>query len=400
MQPVLRQARAGRLSRRSCFRVGLARERIIELKREAARIETAVAIAPYRFDSHWLVGAKTRLMDRFSPQVELIHLPGACYAGGTLNLFRDQETTTACTPRPTRKNRVRFALGRKRLVDLRSAPLIDLRFENFMNWAHQLNRYLPLSLLLRQTFGGRDERVTILLPKAMPKLIADIYRHFEFDVVVTDEDVAGCRLSWSVENENSLHSHVHLMVRQVTDGRDNRFFHHIDGLPKKIFIARRGTRKISNFAEIEDLLVERGYVTVYPEEHSPLVQIAMIRQASAIVAIHGAGLGPILYRQPGSELTLLEIMPAGMMTDFFRITCDQVGGRYCAVRGRLKSAYIEPAYGASPMLEFSFDDFEVDSESLKVALEILRNGELADGYPERWDDELGNSIRPRSHFVV
>lgn len=359
-----------------------------------SRTEVEVAIEPYRFSSHWLVGAKTRLMDRFSPQVELIRLPGAAYAGGMLTLFRENEPSTSQTLRPTRTNRLRFALGRMTPVDLGERLIVDLRFESFMNWAHQLNRYLPLSLLLRRTFALEAERVTVLLPAAMPKLIEDIYRHFDFDVLVTDEKVTGRRLGWSIEDDNIHHSHVHLMVRPVTDVKSAGHFPDVAGLPDKIFLSRRGTRKISNIEEVEALLSKHGYVTIYPEDHPPMVQIAMIRQAKAIVAIHGAGLGPILYRQPGSEVTLLEILPAGMMTDFFRIMCDQVGGRYCAVRGRLKPDYVKQAYGDAPMLAYSFDDFEVDVESVKVALEILRTGEVADGYPERWQDEHGMPIRP------
>jgi len=58
------------------------------------------------------------------------------------------------------------------------------------------------------------------------------------------------------------------------------------------------------------------------------------------------------------------------MTRWFGIMCEQVGGKYIAVRGRLKPEYIAGLYSAEPFLSYCHDEFEIDPRSLKVALEI------------------------------
>ncbi len=360
------------------------------------RQETDIVIAPYRFGQSWIVGARTYLVDRFNPQVELIHMPACTYAGGLLTLFRDDEATIKRAPRPGRVNRMRAWLAPGRPVDFGRAPILDLRWEHYFNWSHQINRLLPLAGLLRERLVTPDERVTVILPAGMPPFMEQVYRHFGFDALRSDGPVGGCRLGWRIDDYNVVLSHVHHITREWSEDRDGRYFPVVEGLPKKIFISRRKQRAIVNAAEVEALLASRGYETIYAEDYSPFDQFALLRQATDVVAIHGAAIAPILFRERGRDFTLLEILPAGHMTNFYQMMCDQVGGRYCAVRGRIKARYIAGAYADEPFVEYSLDDFEVDPESLKVALEILRRGGPADEYPDRWRDEAGDTIRPKA----
>ena len=113
-----------------------------------------------------------------------------------------------------------------------------------------------------------------------------------------------------------------------------------------------------------------GYVTVYPEDLSVEDQFQLFNTAEQIVAVHGAGLGPLLYRHPNSPLRhLVEILPCGHMTDFFRLMAQQVGVPWTGVRGRLKPEYVAPAYQMQNFFkQYSLDNFEVDPESLERAL--------------------------------
>jgi capsular polysaccharide biosynthesis protein len=145
-------------------------------------------------------------------------------------------------------------------------------------------------------------------------------------------------------------------------------------LPTNVFLSRRGTRALTNEAAIEALLSARGFVKVYAEDLSLPEQFALFRQAEEIVGIHGAGLAPLQYRSPSSPaLRFVELAPIGIMTRWFGIMCEQVGGKYAAVRGRIRPEYVPHLYRDEPYLKDANDSFEVDPKSLEKALEIVRS---------------------------
>jgi hypothetical protein len=51
--------------------------------------------------------------------------------------------------------------------------------------------------------------------------------------------------------------------------------------------------------------------------------------------------------------------------------CEQVGGKYIAVRGRVKPEYIRGLYAEEFFEEYCNDNFEIDPKSLRVALEMI-----------------------------
>ena len=76
--------------------------------------------------------------------------------------------------------------------------------------------------------------------------------------------------------------------------------------PEKIFLRRNsGTRKISNAAEIEKLLIAHGYVIVEPEKLTFLQQIKLCRNAKKIVSLTGAALANAIVCKPGTQVTVL-----------------------------------------------------------------------------------------------
>ncbi|MFC3169180.1 glycosyltransferase family 61 protein [Paracoccus fontiphilus] len=143
--------------------------------------------------------------------------------------------------------------------------------------------------------------------------------------------------------------------------------------PKRIFLARRKQRAISNQAQIEALLHPLGYSTVYPEDLPISDQFRLFNTAEQIVAVHGAGLAPLLYRHLESPLRyLVEILPCGHMTDFFRLMAQQVGCSWIGVRGRLKPEYIQCSYKRQGIFnQYSLDSFEVDPVSLERAIKQI-----------------------------
>jgi hypothetical protein len=63
------------------------------------------------------------------------------------------------------------------------------------------------------------------------------------------------------------------------------------------------------------------------------------------------------------------------MTRWFGMMCEQVGGKYIAVRGRLKPEYINDLYGPDFSERYCNDDFEIDPKSLEIALKMIELNE-------------------------
>lgn len=76
--------------------------------------------------------------------------------------------------------------------------------------------------------------------------------------------------------------------------------------PEKIFLRRNsGTRKATNAAELEMLLVARGYVIVETEKLTFLQQIQLFKNAKEIVAPTGAALSNAIFCKPGTHVAIL-----------------------------------------------------------------------------------------------
>lgn len=76
--------------------------------------------------------------------------------------------------------------------------------------------------------------------------------------------------------------------------------------PEKIFLRRNsGTRKVTNAAELEKLLVARGYVIVETEKLTFLQQIQLFKNAKEIVAPTGAALSNAIFCKPGTQVAIL-----------------------------------------------------------------------------------------------
>jgi hypothetical protein len=72
--------------------------------------------------------------------------------------------------------------------------------------------------------------------------------------------------------------------------------------PKRIYVSRRkaSSRGVSNDAALLGVLESHGFVEVRLEELGLAEQIALFREADAIVAPHGAGLTNLVFCEPGT----------------------------------------------------------------------------------------------------
>jgi capsular polysaccharide biosynthesis protein len=334
-------------------------------------VDLSLTIEPTTTDSHWMLGAKTMLLDRVVPHIERMFLPPAVSVGGIVTFHYDGGSHIA-ESRRTGLRAIKHRLTTKDRPGARiDTPFVDMRNDAPQNWSHALLFHIPMSHAARQALGTE---LTVLLPANIPSYVVAIFRTFGFPVVATDWAVEGrlCRVTTS--NTDIVKNIVGDLIVDLVDQ-----VHAIPpapgdaDLPEKIFVARKGTRAVTNQAEIEAILAPLGYVTVYPERFSPLDQIRMFDRAIDVVGVHGAALAPIAYRRRSRPpLKLVEILPAAHMTDFHRVILNGVGGKYVGVRGRITVGDAAAAYRfGEPYVANSLSNFEVDPDSLRLALEMI-----------------------------
>lgn len=319
-----------------------------------------------------IVTAQSYLIDRFLPDVEIIALPEKPRAGGTLTWTAGPITAKA----PETRSRRQFLAKRP---GQQSAPdgrwIMDMRLKSPENWAHFLNNHIPLAFGLAELAGRDIAQATLVLPKAAPGYILAAAEVFGLDVLATDDSVTGDGIAfelapWTAQRP-MRHAWVNLAApRAVMAGLDAGA--PATALPRKVFVSRQDTRMLSNAGEIEAILKPMGFETVFPETLSAADQIRLIRGADEIVAIHTAGLAPLLYCDPDHRpRRLIELLPCGHMTDVYRAMAAEVGCDWIGVRGRIKPEYVRQAYQLDqPFKAHSLDNFEIDPVSLTRAFEL------------------------------
>lgn len=129
---------------------------------------------------------------------------------------------------------------------------------------------------------------------------------------------------------------------------------------RRIYVARRGRRKVSNETELVPVLERAGIEVVAMEGLSLEAQIAAFRGASLVVAPHGAALAHLVHAAPGA--TLVELIPRGYLNQSFYALAGACGMRYRALLG-------EPAPSSSG--DPTVRDFTIEAQRLDRALRAV-----------------------------
>ena len=271
------------------------------------------AIVSKTISSGTLVTAPSFLIDRFKPDCEIITLPEKVMARGTLRW-----ETGAVVAKPPKKN------GLRALINGNGTPvtisedrwIIDLRDNSPANWAHFLNNHLPLLFASASAAGLDPNRALALLPTDIPQYILNVAALFGITTHLTDGVVEGHGVICGIEPWGALRTARADWVRLAApQARLAAILAEPPetSLPKKVFLTRKDTRTLSNKSEVEEVLTGRGFESVLPETLSPADQFRLILGAEEIVAIHGAGLAPLLYCTPGAAPKLfIELLPCGL----------------------------------------------------------------------------------------
>jgi len=107
--------------------------------------------------------------------------------------------------------------------------------------------------------------------------------------------------------------------------------------PQKIYLRRDSSmREIINAAEVEKLLVARGYVIVEPEKLTFLQQLQVFRNARAIVAPTGAGLSNAICCKRGTHVVVLMAKHKNMIYRYWSNLLTPIQVQVSYVLGNIK----------------------------------------------------------------
>lgn len=327
-------------------------------------------IAPYRIDPAWMITASSFLADRIIPDCERIHLPAREVHGGILSYGRGP-----LPPAPAPERRFATLRPWRRDPETLAAPhedVFDLRRNTPSNWAHFLNNHLPIFFTVCDRLAIAPSEALLVLPEQTPDYILGMTTLLGLKTLTTDAQIDGNGVLYDATPWTGIRPLRHTWVDTPTV---NDALARLDGVqdtPSRVFLSRRGTRAPTNEDEVMERLRAKGFSKIYPEDLSPAQQIQLFRQAETMVAVHGAGLAPLLYTRHGGRLRhLVEILHAGHMTDVYRVMAHQVDVQWIGVRGRLKPQYIKEAYDiGSTYTAHSLDNFEIDLSALETAFDM------------------------------
>lgn len=331
--------------------------------------DAVMEIAPYWTEAVNLIAPPSYMQDRFDPECEHIVLARREVDYGVLRYQLAHGEAALHLPKGRLKKMMSSGRRRKTRA-LADKVLFDFRLRTPENWAHFLNNHLPIFFALCDRLDLSWDETLILLPADMPAYVHAAAELFGLNVLASDDVVSGRCVQFeadpwvgirSIRAQWVQNTRVHAALTRATAGGDP--------LPRRVFLARRDTRQVSNGAEVEAFLARYGFVTLYAEDLCVADQFRLFREVEHITAIHGAALAPLLYRPDNSALRqVIEILPCGHMTDVYRVMAEQVGCAWIGVRGKIKPEYVKPAYNiGAGFAAFSLDDFEVDLKTLELA---------------------------------
>ncbi|HXG80435.1 MAG TPA: glycosyltransferase family 61 protein [Sphingomicrobium sp.] len=328
--------------------------------------------------AQWLVGARTRLVDSWTPAPEMVRMPPILLQEGKLILSIAQGVSKA--PTQSLRRRVHNLVHRAPKV-LHGAPgtaYFDARFDGLHNFSHMFFLVGPLGLLARK-FCREDAGIgnfAVVVRSTARDFAVEALRTLNLDVIRSDADLHG--MTVRIEEQGR-----YLPLRLLGDLLPAGLAQKIQAgppTPPKIYLARRGTRSIVNAEEIDPIIERFGYRKIYLEDLPILEQIRTVALASEIVAVHGAALGPLAWRTilPPSRLKLVEIFSPGYIVSLYREIAALLGGDWIGVRGRHSPEFVRDLDQRGQARSHEAAPIDVDPEALRLAIDYSEQGRTGD----------------------
>lgn len=333
-----------------------------------------IAAPPVLQPAQYVIGARSLLMDRAVPLPEILVIPPRRSQESHLTLSYDgRPGKLEPTGSWKRQLSERVKLAKR---PGKGVPILDLRPIGPNNWSHALNIAFPLALMVRDRFrdAGLPDPVFVC-PGKMSGRIVELFERFDLTVLCTSGAVKGAVIvADPVDPNEQVLAHFRDWIAPHADGMRALIAEGAGEIPDRVFLDRRDGRTLANGDAVRGFLEDRGFSTIYPEDLSLAQQCALLCTPSQIVAIHGAGIAPLMFRQPGAgPFRFVEILTPGHMTVYFKKFTDGLPADYRMLRGRPTAKMSAAAYDLTTSFAdyagaFSLAPFEVDLSTLNLAL--------------------------------
>jgi hypothetical protein len=336
------------------------------------KLTQTISIQSFMVERDWLMAPKTFMTDSFEPFVEEIFLPMIESDAGKLILTLEPNSHAKIESNSFIK---KLLLSREKAQTIDQEVILDLRAYSPGNLAHAITIHLPIALYVTDFLNSNGQKNPLLVfPKKLPNHVNVLFSELGFKTLLTDGTVYGNVCRYQLDTLTCLRSVLPELIKRSFSNSDlpQKLQTIHNELPRKIFISRRDSRCLSNEVQVESFLAQKGYKKLYLEDYTILEQLALVSLADNIVAIHGAALGPLIFRQLFDKpaLKLVELYSPAHMSDIYRIVMHQIAGKWIGVRGRAWPKLIEQAYECSSdkVRQYSLNNFELCLDSLKLAL--------------------------------
>ena len=331
----------------------------------------------YSVKRDWLIAPSTYLVDSFEPFVEEIFLPEISTKPGQLKFDLKNNAEAFFFQKQNKLGKIQNLFINKETFLNLDEVFIDLRQHYPSNLAHAITIHLPLALCARKYLSSISiQKLILIFPATLPNHIKNLFSIIGFEFVCTNAVVKGRQCTYELDSLICIRGALPEIISSTLTETElpNQLLQAHKGLPKKIFISRKDTRKLTNEKQVEEFLLKEGYQKIYMEDYSMLQQLAIVSLADKIVAIHGAALGPLIFRGMFElrPLELVEIFSPAHMSNVYRIVMHQISGCWIGVRGRVWPKLIKQAYECeeSKVRQYSLDNFEICLESLEKAIHV------------------------------
>jgi hypothetical protein len=285
-------------------------------------------LQPPSIPEAWMIGARTRLLDCWEPQAEWIRLP-------ELQFPARQYSIRIKSDEPSSRPNASSAANQVAPISIDGA-FYDARMHGGANIAHCIINGLAITLACRRALSvlGRSGPDHVVVPANTASFVIETFRLFGITPVPTDGLVMGDQVETNLDAAACIQLGPDVLPKTFQSTLDAGTM----AYPRRLFLARRGSRSIRNDREVESILVGEGFQTIYPERLAVVEQFRHIWNADLIVGIHGAAFAPIMFRSLKSEgepLGVLELFGPGYIVTLYRHMTGAIGGRWVGVRGHV-----------------------------------------------------------------
>jgi hypothetical protein len=315
----------------------------------------AVEVAPAKLFTY-----PTRLAGAWHPEVLEIYKPGYRLDRPDSELKVERSSTEALNIQRKSKNLLRWAaqtFGAP--IAIENSCLYDTRFDTDKNIAHILTNVAPAALLSQ----GHYRDITLILRSNASQMALRAYELLGFKTLCTEREVYGPLIQIPSAVDGRYEGWYCELLGKI------EFQGYIKESPSRIFISRKGQRSLLNESEVNQVLDFYGFHKVYFEDLSLAEQWSMAKNAEAIVGIHGAALGSLVFNR--RQVKLLELFHPGYVVDMYRHITNAMGGTWCGVTGQIPKDLIWKLDYLQQARSFALMPFKIDLESLRRGLDYL-----------------------------